>query len=254
MEYVTRQATCEQEGQKTYTCTVCQKTYSESIEKIAHTYQATVTKQATCTEIGEENFRCSVCGEQYTKEIVKTPHEYVKLSSSDYSKCEGGEIKWRCNVCKDRKNEKIQGVGHSYQDGVCTVCNEKQPTNEFNMISLLDESGDVVTLTVSLLGVVNVQAFTIRIIYNDDLLVFDGCKSVSSLYCTYNNKNGEIVIAADSSDNLTSPTDVLSVSFECIGHGTAVLSIEVLDASRSRKDGIPEQTNAIGSTVSVEIK
>ena len=58
---VTQAATCSSEGVKTYTCTSCGKTRTESIAKTDHSY-VTETTPATCTEYGQDRTYCSVCG------------------------------------------------------------------------------------------------------------------------------------------------------------------------------------------------
>lgn len=54
-----------------------------------HTYDAgTVTKEATCTEEGEMTYTCTVCGDSYTEAIFATGHSYgtpVFTWESDYT-------------------------------------------------------------------------------------------------------------------------------------------------------------------------
>lgn len=54
-----------------------------------HTYTESITKEASCTEAGTKTLTCSKCG--------------------------------------DTKTEAIEAKGHSYKDGVCTVCGTKDP-------------------------------------------------------------------------------------------------------------------------------
>ena len=70
---VTKQATCKEDGEKLYTCTVCKATKTEPIPKsTAHTYDGgKVTKQATCREDGEKLYTCTVCGESRTEALPK---------------------------------------------------------------------------------------------------------------------------------------------------------------------------------------
>ena len=70
---VTKQATCKEDGEKLYTCTVCNATKTEPIPKsTAHTYDGgRVTKQATCREDGEKLYTCTVCGESRTEALPK---------------------------------------------------------------------------------------------------------------------------------------------------------------------------------------
>ena len=74
---VTREATCTEEGEVTYTCiatngTCDKKTYTEVIPKKAHTYgEWKVVKEATETEEGLKSHSCTVCGAEETASIPK---------------------------------------------------------------------------------------------------------------------------------------------------------------------------------------
>lgn len=58
---VTKKATCKATGIKTYTCSVCGETKTETIAKTGHTYKNIVTK-ATLSKNGKIDNKCSVCG------------------------------------------------------------------------------------------------------------------------------------------------------------------------------------------------
>ena len=74
---VTKEATCTEEGEVTYTCiatngTCDKKTYTEVIPKTAHTYgEWKVVKEATETEEGLKSHSCTVCGAEETASIPK---------------------------------------------------------------------------------------------------------------------------------------------------------------------------------------
>lgn len=60
---VTTPATCTKTGVKTYTCSVCGNSYTESIPMVAHTPgNWVVDKAATSTEKGSKHRSCTVCG------------------------------------------------------------------------------------------------------------------------------------------------------------------------------------------------
>ena len=60
---VTTKATCTKTGVKTYTCSVCGNSYTESIPMVAHTPgNWVVDKAATSTEKGSKHRSCTVCG------------------------------------------------------------------------------------------------------------------------------------------------------------------------------------------------
>ncbi len=67
---VTKQPTCKETGIKTYTCTICGETRTETIPTTDHVWSSwKVVKEATADKAGLEERTCSVCGEVETIEI-----------------------------------------------------------------------------------------------------------------------------------------------------------------------------------------
>ncbi len=71
---VTTAATCADDGEKTFTCTVCGETKTEEIPATGkHTFgEWEVVEPATEEEEGEEQRVCTVCGESESRAIPKT--------------------------------------------------------------------------------------------------------------------------------------------------------------------------------------
>lgn len=89
---VTNPATCTQDGVKTYTCTGCQETKTESIAALGHTPVTDAAVEPTCTETGlTQGSHCSACHEVIVAQKV------------------------------------VSATGHNYVDGVCTVCGAEDP-------------------------------------------------------------------------------------------------------------------------------
>lgn len=90
-----KEATCTEEGYTGDTvCKWCDKVLEagKTIEKKAHTPEEVAAVAATCTETGlTAGSKCSVCGEVLTAQEV------------------------------------VPALGHKYENGVCTVCGEKDP-------------------------------------------------------------------------------------------------------------------------------
>ena len=61
---VTKEATCTEDGIKTYTCSRCSGTKTESLPKFGHDY-IDVVISPTCTEQGYTTHTCSRCGDSY---------------------------------------------------------------------------------------------------------------------------------------------------------------------------------------------
>ena len=129
---VTIEATCGEDGEKTYTCTVegCGATKTEVIPATGeHNYQEKVV-EATCTANTKVGFVCSVCGavdpDRETVEIPDTmiPHDYEEVVVA--ATCtEDGSITKTCKLCGDEVVEVLPAIGHKagepeYIDATCT--------------------------------------------------------------------------------------------------------------------------------------
>ena len=70
--YETRKATCEKEGASIRVCRVCgtEETLSAT-PKLEHQYVSKVTTPATATKSGVRTYTCSLCGDSYTETIQK---------------------------------------------------------------------------------------------------------------------------------------------------------------------------------------
>ena len=147
---VTKQATCTSSGVKTYTCTVCSATKTETIPVKDHTWDnGTVTVAATCGSNGVRTYKCSGCSGTYTQEIPATDaHKYDNDCDESCNVCgdlrallghayEGsvtiaatcgadGVCTYTCTSCGDSYNESIPATGeHKYDndcDDTCNLC------------------------------------------------------------------------------------------------------------------------------------
>lgn len=66
---VTREAACEVEGVRTFTCTKCGESYEEAIPALSHRYEDRVTREPTYEREGERTFTCSLCKDRRTEPI-----------------------------------------------------------------------------------------------------------------------------------------------------------------------------------------
>lgn len=89
---VTKDATCTEKGEMTYTCTKCGETKTEDIDPLGHDYKSVVT-EPTCTEQGYTTHTCSRC-----------QHSYV--------------------------DSYTDATDHTYENGVCTGCGAEDPDYE----------------------------------------------------------------------------------------------------------------------------
>ena len=94
---------------------------TEASTEHRHSYTATVTKQPTCTEAGEKTYTCS-CGHQYKDVISKTGHTAGVWEVKENATCkkEGTEVK-KCTSCgKEMETRAIAKTGHTSSDWITT--------------------------------------------------------------------------------------------------------------------------------------
>ena len=108
---VTETATCSNYGTRTYTCTICGATKTESIQKDPnnHAKIITDTKEATCTEDGCTTVKCEACGTIISKtELPATGHTWNQGTVTKKATCnEKGEIKYTCENCGAEKIKEL---------------------------------------------------------------------------------------------------------------------------------------------------
>lgn len=90
-------------------------------------------KEATCTEVGYTgDTYCKWCNTamEKGKEIPMKEHTVVDVAAVEATCTEAGATAGtKCSVCGTVLSgcEKIDALGHKYENGVCTVCGEKDP-------------------------------------------------------------------------------------------------------------------------------
>ncbi len=126
---VTTEPKCEAEGVKTFTCSVCNDSYTEPVAQLGHKYVGVETKAPTCTETGVMTYTCqNDSSHTYTETIKENGHTITKVDAKAAT-CE--DFGWNayeyCSVCDYTTYEKIEALGHDYVGVVTTepTCTEK---------------------------------------------------------------------------------------------------------------------------------
>ena len=111
---ITKEATCEEDGVKTFTCTHtgCGKTKTETITKYGHSIVPVAAKMPTKTEAGNiAHYKCTRCGKLFSDEAGKNPlsesdvilkatgHNLTKVAAKAATCTEDGNIEYY--VCND---------------------------------------------------------------------------------------------------------------------------------------------------------
>ena len=122
---VTKAATCTEAGEKLYTCTVCNKTRTETIEATGHDWNETTTP-ATCGKAGSVDRTCKACGvTEHVKDLpVTNEHIWDAGTVTKEANCtDKGETTYSCTVCGATKvEEDIAALGHDFHGGNCNRC------------------------------------------------------------------------------------------------------------------------------------
>ena len=113
---ITLDATCEENGVKTYTCIKCGEVKTEEIEALGHDYIDHEAKEATCTDGGWESYQtCSRCDYTTYKETAALGHtiETIEVKAT----CtENGYIKHVCATCgEEYDSETTEATGHDWK-------------------------------------------------------------------------------------------------------------------------------------------
>ena len=141
---VTKAANCKETGTKTFTCTACNATKTETIAKTNnHTFGAwTQTKAPTCEAKGSESHTCSTCGKVETRDVKALGHKMSAPTITKQATCkEEGSQEGMCSVCNTKSVQAIPKLDHKLGEftvtkeatltetglktATCAVCGEK---------------------------------------------------------------------------------------------------------------------------------
>ena len=113
---ITKAATCTAAGTKTYTCTRCKKTRTETIAATGHKAVKDAAVAATCETAGKtEGSHCSVCGTVLKAQTVTAAlgHSWDGGKVTKVATCTAtGTKTYTCTRCKKTRTETIAATGH----------------------------------------------------------------------------------------------------------------------------------------------
>ena len=202
---VTTEATCTTDGVKTYTCSVCKTTKTETIKATGHKEtEIRNAVEATCQQEGYTGDKvCKTCGATIEKgtTIVKKDHSWDAGKVTTEATCTTDGVKtYTCSVCKTTKTETIKATGHKMgewktvtaattqkegkQERTCTACDYK-------------ETKSIPKLPVKK-GTFKVTPSKTAVTYNGkaqkpSVTVYAGNKKLSSKYYTVSYRNNTAV-------------------------------------------------------------
>ncbi|MCM1486644.1 MAG: DUF6273 domain-containing protein, partial [Faecalibacterium sp.] len=124
---ITKQPSCTETGEMTYTCSNCGESYTEEISATGHKAVTDKAIAATCTSEGKtEGSHCSVCGTVIKAQtaIAKLEHKYTATINQPDCTKEGKKV-YTCSLCGDTYTEVIPPMlNHTdnNNDGKCDIC------------------------------------------------------------------------------------------------------------------------------------
>jgi len=127
---VTTKATCTEEGEKTFTCSICGDEKTEKVSATGHQHtEIRNKKEATCKEEGYSGDTwCKDCGKKILsgQTIAKTEnHSWTQGEITKEPTCkEEGEKTFTCSICGNIKTEKVSTADHQHME----IRNQKNPT------------------------------------------------------------------------------------------------------------------------------
>ena len=119
------EATCGKDGEKLYTCTICDETKTEKIPATGEHNMVEDMIDATCTEPAKVGEKCTVCGAVGEAEAVEGSkalgHNLVLDEENENyvaATCEeGGHDTFKCSRCDYTEEKDTEALGHEWDEG-----------------------------------------------------------------------------------------------------------------------------------------
>ena len=111
-------------GVRTFTCSGCDQTRTETIPATgAHDYQFTKTVAPTCTDGGYDLYTCTVCGDIREETIPATgAHDYQFTKTVAPTCTDGGYDLYTCSGCGATERRNLtDAAGHKWDGGTVTT-------------------------------------------------------------------------------------------------------------------------------------
>lgn len=115
-------------------------TNANSTDNHKHSYTYEITKEASCTEKGEKTYTCATCGSTFKTSIPATNHPSRKTVRTEGNCANPGKIETICNLCNAVISSETLYYDHNWsswttdssgnQTRTCKNCNETQTKNK----------------------------------------------------------------------------------------------------------------------------
>ena len=112
-------ATCTTDGERTFNCDNCGKSFTEIVPATGHDLTLKEHKDATCIEKGYDIQVCNICKEEFTTELEVDPsaHQYDEGKVVEPTCFRDGYTVYTCKLCGNTKHENYTpSTPHDYEE------------------------------------------------------------------------------------------------------------------------------------------
>ena len=102
----TEDASCESDGEKTYTCRRCGDKKKETIPATGHSWVRSWHEDATCTDDGVDEYTCRYCDTEKRTTIKATGHKFSAWAVTQEATVDEEEVQTRtCSACGEQETK-----------------------------------------------------------------------------------------------------------------------------------------------------
>ena len=233
---VTKQPTCTEAGERTYTCAVCGTTRTAAVEALGHSYNYVPEVPADCKTAGTAaHYTCSRCDKLFVSQngemkevtaselVVTANHSYDSGIVTKYPTCtEAGEKTYTCLSCGETKTEVIAATGHDYGEEIAEVpatCTTSGTAAHYECANchqlFVDAEGEKTQVTVAEITLAHAHSFDDGVVTTQPTCQATGIKTYTCSACHATHTELVPATGHDYGDEIT------EVPATCTTQGTA---------------------------------
>lgn len=103
-------ATCTEQGEVSYLCSICQGSKHEMIPTVAHSYAEEIVSEGSCIERSVTRFTCKSCADTYTEEGDYGSHDFAITIKVKANSTTLGKREKLCTLCDYLIEEEYEAV------------------------------------------------------------------------------------------------------------------------------------------------
>ena len=123
------------------------RVWENGVDNADGTYCTSKVTKPTCTKGGYTTYTCTLCGYSFTGDKTSAKGHTYKTQVTAPTCTEKGFTTHTCSCGESYVDSYVEALSHSYKNGLCSVCGEKNPV----FFGDLDEDGVITTTDIVLL-------------------------------------------------------------------------------------------------------